>query len=76
MDESTLVSALKKALTDNSDNGWALLQRVPLICNDIREVKGDLKWIRETMWKFLIAILGGVGLIITGVVTALILKGL
>jgi hypothetical protein len=43
-DHLGLVQALKDALQDDSPNGWALLQRVPLICNDIREIKNNIRW--------------------------------
>lgn len=42
MTKEELVNALKEALTDNSPDGWALLKRVPLICNDIRLIKWAL----------------------------------
>ncbi len=54
-----LVKALKEALSDNSPDGWALLKRVPLICNDIRDIKRDMGWHK---W-LLLGITGGIGMI-------------
>jgi len=45
-EKQQLVEALKIALTDHSPNGWALLQRVPLICNDIKDIRNDLRWMK------------------------------
>lgn len=50
-----LVKALKEALTDNSPNGWALLNRVPLICNDIRDIKNDMRWMKYLGGGFVLA---------------------
>jgi hypothetical protein len=57
--QAGLVAALKEVLTDNSPNGWALLQRVPLICNDIRDIKKDMGWHK---W-LLLGITTGIGMI-------------
>jgi hypothetical protein len=45
--EATFVSALTKVLTDETPHGWLLLQRVPIMCNDIRDIKSDLMWIKR-----------------------------
>lgn len=60
-DHDKLVSALKDALTDNSPNGWALLQRVPLICNDIRIIKTNLWWIMTLGGTIGLGIMAGIG---------------
>ncbi len=49
---TAFVSALREVLTDDSPNGWLLLQRVPIICNDI-------KWIKRAV----MAIFAGIGML-------------
>lgn len=52
-DREQLAAVLKEVLFDSSPNGWALLQRVPLICNDIRSIRNDLKWMKYLGGGFL-----------------------
>lgn len=45
---ASLVEALKEVLSDNDDDGSRpmLIKRIPLICNDIRSIKNDLRWMK------------------------------
>lgn len=44
----SIVTALKEVLDDNSGDGSRpiLIKRIPLICNDIRDIKADLRWMK------------------------------
>jgi len=43
---TALVAALREALTDDTDDGSMLIRRIPAICNDIRDIKSDLRWMK------------------------------
>lgn len=54
------VAALKEVLSDAETDGSPLLiKRIPFICNDIRDIKSDMRWIK---WIGS-GIVGGIGLI-------------
>lgn len=56
-DHESLIKALQKALVYPGNDRPALVARIPVICNDIRDIKNDLKWIR----LITIGMAGGVG---------------
>ncbi len=42
---SVVINALKEVLSD--ENGSPLLvKRIPFICNDIRDIKNDMRWMK------------------------------
>ena len=66
MNDAQLINALKEALTYDGGDRPALVARIPVICNDIRqlregmiELKNNQAWIK---W-LLVGIAGGVGVI-------------
>lgn len=54
-----IIQGVKEALTYEGDDRPALVARIPVICNDIRDIKNDLKWIKWLGY----GIVGGIGLI-------------
>ena len=47
MDEhEKLVSALKEVLRDNSADAPLLIKRIPFICNDIKDIRNDMRWMK------------------------------
>ncbi len=55
--KTELVEAIREALTDNSPHGWILLQRVPIICNDVRWIKRAIFGILAGMGSLLVVLL-------------------
>jgi len=41
-----LVVALREALHDDTEEGSILIKRIPVICNDIRDIKNDMRWMK------------------------------
>lgn len=63
LDTERMAQAFRTVLSEGAPEGEGkrtiLVKRIPIICNDILQMKGDLTWIK---WG-LMAILGGVGLL-------------
>jgi hypothetical protein len=70
--QDKLVEALKQALTYPGEDRPALVARIPVICNDVRDIKNDLGWIK----KALIGIIASIGSILVAVVIAAIISAL
>lgn len=51
---SQLVSALREVLTD-TDGSPMLIKRIPFICNDIRDIKNNLRWMMYIGGGFVLA---------------------
>ncbi len=48
MDEhSKIVAAFKEVINDIHPDGIVLVKRIPLICQDIREIKTDIEWLKR-----------------------------
>jgi len=64
---SGLVQAIKEAFTDDDPiNRPLLIRRIPAICNDIRDIKADMKWIK---W-LVVGMTTGIGSIVVAVIIA------
>jgi hypothetical protein len=64
-----IAEAFRKVLSEGegaTENRRAILiKRIPIICNDILTIKGDLRWIK---W-LVMAICGGIGLLVIAFLT-------
>lgn len=64
MDDHTieqLASAFRKVLgEDESGNRAILIKRIPIICNDVMQIKADLQWIK---W-LVMGVVGGIGILV------------
>lgn len=61
--EAAVINALHKVLAypaDKKDEGTLLVQRIPLICADIRSMKDDMKEMRDNMTWAVRIVLGAV----------------
>ena len=63
-DLENLAKVLREALTHDAPDHPALVARIPLICNDIRDIKNSMQWHR---W-LLLGIVGGIGAIFVAIV--------
>ena len=45
-DHAQLVDALREVFRSDGVDAPLLIQRVPFICQDIRSIKSDLKWMK------------------------------
>ncbi len=66
MEESTvdkMAAAFRRVLSEglpgDESNRTILIKRIPIICNDILQMKTDLRWIR---W-FVMGMAGGIGMV-------------
>ncbi len=50
-----LVSAFREALKDDDPNAWLLVRRIPVICQDVREIKNTLIIMKDTLENKLVA---------------------
>lgn len=71
-----VVTDAEKAMLDLIQNKRFLdLERVPLICNDIAEIKGMLKnqvVTQDQFWPIRTLVYGFVGLLLTGIIGSLL----
>jgi hypothetical protein len=63
-----LVAAFREAFAVDKDESPMLVQRIPLICQDIRTMKGDLAEIKDNIKWGVRIVLGAVLLALVGVV--------
>jgi hypothetical protein len=55
-----LIKALREVLVDGeNEERPMLIKRIPFICNDIRDIKSDMRWIK---WLAM-SLAGGIGLL-------------
>lgn len=62
-----IAAAFRRVLSEGEGTGdvtgenrrTILIKRIPIICNDILEIKGDMKWIK---W-LVMGVAGGIGLL-------------
>ncbi len=61
-DVERVAAAFRRVLSEGENGGdrrAILIKRIPIICNDILTIKGDMQWIK---W-LVMSIAGGVGVI-------------
>ncbi len=62
--QPTLIESLKEALIYPGNDRPALVARIPVICNDIREIRRDIWWVK---W-LVMGMVGGIGAIFISIV--------